>query len=207
MAEYHLQEMNDVRGDGKKHAYYKMKTVRQATMEDVLKFMEDNGSMVRRGETVLVLEEVQKALIHFLTLGYTVKIDQLGVFRLSLGTAPNKEVEAMDEDAEARNATSVVVRDVVFAAEKRFIGELNMNIRLQRGRTRHLHKPKCDAAERLSRALAFIDEQGFMRIHDYMQLTGLSRTMAQKELVQLKHDPSSGLTTKGRGTQKVYVRR
>lgn len=207
MAEYYLQEMNDLRGEGALRAYYRLRTYRQATMDDVLTYMERNGAMVHRGEARLVLEEVQMALRHFLSLGYTVKIDPLGSFRLSLGTRPEKEVEALDGEEGTRNASSVGVRDVLFTADRHFVDAVDLDTRLERSKTHRLTSSPYTREERLQQALDYIDQHGFLRIADYVRLTGLSRTSATKELQTFRRDETSGLTTAGRGTQKVYVRR
>ena len=207
MAEYYLQEMNDLRSEGTRRAFYRLRTYRQATMDDVLAYMEKNGAMVHRGEAQLVLAEVQQALRHFLSLGYTVKIDPLGSFRLSLGPRPEQEVEPVAGDTPARNATSIGVRDVLFTADRSFVKVLDLETNLVRSKTHKLTPSPYTPAERLQRALEYIDQHGFMRIADYVRLTGLSRTSATTELQTLRRDETSGLTTAGRGTQKVYVRR
>ena len=46
-----------------------------------------------------------------------------------------------------------------------------------------------------------------MRIADYMEMTGLSRTTATLELIEFRKDPESGITFIGRGSSKVYVRK
>lgn len=207
MAEYYLQEMNDVRGDGKQNAFYRLRTYRQATMEDVLTYMEGNGAMVHRGQVQLVLEEVQKALCHFLSHGYTVKLEPLGSFRLSLGTRPEKDVENLDGEDGKRNASSVCVRDILFTADHGFVKTIDMRTHLQRSKTHRLSPSPYTREERLQRALNYIDQHGYMRIADYVRLTGLSRTYATKELQAFRRDETSGLIYEGRGTQKVYVRR
>ena len=45
----------------------------------------------------------------------------------------------------------------------------------------------------------------FMRVPDYVRLTGLSRTTASIELRKLASNPSSGITSRGRRSQKYYV--
>lgn len=46
-----------------------------------------------------------------------------------------------------------------------------------------------------------------MRIQDYVELTGLSRTSATLELKEFRENPESGITFNGRGTTKVYIKR
>jgi hypothetical protein len=45
----------------------------------------------------------------------------------------------------------------------------------------------------------------FMRVPDYVRLTGLSRTTAAQELRKLALDPSSDITSRGQRSQKYYV--
>jgi hypothetical protein len=45
-----------------------------------------------------------------------------------------------------------------------------------------------------------------MRVANYMELTGLSRTKATLELRAFRQDASTGIATIGRGSTKVYVK-
>lgn len=47
----------------------------------------------------------------------------------------------------------------------------------------------------------------FMRVPDYVSLTGLSRSTAAEELRKLATNPSSGIMSRGSRSQKVYVLR
>ena len=51
-----------------------------------------------------------------------------------------------------------------------------------------------------------LEEKGAMRVVEYMELTGLSRTKATLELKEFRQDASSGITFIGRGSTKVYVK-
>ena len=44
-------------------------------------------------------------------------------------------------------------------------------------------------------------------VPDYVRLTGLSRTTAAEELRKLAHDSSTGITSQGNRSQKVYILR
>lgn len=61
--------------------------------------------------------------------------------------------------------------------------------------------------ERRTRALDYLDEHPFLRIQDYMAITGLKRSSANRELLRLSNDPASGITISGYGSHRVYVRR
>ncbi|MCG4738772.1 DNA-binding protein, partial [Bacteroides intestinalis] len=47
----------------------------------------------------------------------------------------------------------------------------------------------------------------YMRVNDYCQLTGLLRNTAAKELKHWREMPETGITTNGRGSHKLYVKR
>lgn len=47
----------------------------------------------------------------------------------------------------------------------------------------------------------------FMKVPDYVQLTGLSRSTAAVELRKLASDPSTGITSRGQRSQKLYILR
>ena len=55
-------------------------------------------------------------------------------------------------------------------------------------------------------ALQFLEENGAMRVAQYVELTGISRTKATLELKEFSEDVSSGITTLGRGSAKVYIK-
>ena len=66
----------------------------------------------------------------------------------------------------------------------------------------------CYAAEGMyPPALEYLEEHGAMRVADYMELTGLSRTVATMELKAFRQDPNSGVDFIGRGSAKVYVKK
>ena len=55
-------------------------------------------------------------------------------------------------------------------------------------------------------ALDFLEKRGAMRVADYVEMTGLSRCVANKELIEFRRNPSSGISFIGRGNNKVYVK-
>ena len=70
-----------------------------------------------------------------------------------------------------------------------------------------LRKSKFTLEERIQKARDFLEKNMFMRVPDYIRLTGLSRTSASIELRKLAFDPTSGITSKGQRSQKYYVLR
>jgi hypothetical protein len=77
---------------------------------------------------------------------------------------------------------------------------------LERAGESRLHRSPYTQEERLQLALQYLSEHGAMRVVEYMELTGLSRTKAAMELKEFRQDASSGITFIGRGSAKVYVK-
>ena len=77
---------------------------------------------------------------------------------------------------------------------------------MERAGESRLHHTPYTQEERLKQALQYLDEHGAMRVVEYMELTGLSRTKATLELKEFRQDASTGITFLGRGSTKVYVK-
>jgi predicted HTH transcriptional regulator len=60
--------------------------------------------------------------------------------------------------------------------------------------------------ERIRKALAVIDKQGYMTLSDYAIATSQTRSTASKDLRQLVSDPTTGITTRGSHSHKVWIR-
>lgn len=56
-------------------------------------------------------------------------------------------------------------------------------------------------------SLGYLEKHGSMKVANYMEMTGLSRTAATLELQEFRRDTTSGIDFIGRGSAKVYVKR
>ena len=61
-------------------------------------------------------------------------------------------------------------------------------------------------SERIAAAHRFLAKNQFMRIGDYAAITGLSRSSAQRELHELEKYKFSGITSRGSGSHRIWVR-
>ena len=61
-------------------------------------------------------------------------------------------------------------------------------------------------AEYIKQEMSDLNEHHFMRIADYMELTGLRRAAATMELRQLREDPANGITTEGKRNGIIDVK-
>lgn len=205
MAKYIKQEMPDMAGTGEKKVYYRIKTYRNIGMEEFIKKMTYHGN-ISRGTAISALTQAVETLGELIGSGYSVSIDGLGTFKATIGLCRNKEMDCLDGNTPKHNAKSLCLNGINYRADKELIKRAERYCKLERSHVSRLHKSTFTKEERLARALQFIDERGYMRIDDYVSLTGLSRTTACNELIELRRDPNNGITTEGRGPATVYVR-
>ena len=194
MANYILQEMADGMANKKKAPYPKMQIYTMFDYEQVIK----------RIHTIrAVLDTLGETIRDVLPMGHSIKIDGLGVFSLSLGfsDAPEDEDKSTYRHVQARN--------VNFKVDKSLLSDINRQNTFERAEpgVKQFKKLSTTPAERLAKALDFIDRHGQMTLTDYTLLTGLSRSGASQELKRFTSDPASDLTTRGAHAFKVWVRR
>ena len=84
---------------------------------------------------------------------------------------------------------------------------LNKDTSFERGETEAQvpQNIKLTREERLARAKAIIEKNGFMTLYDYANATHQSRSVASKDLQQIVADPNSDITTRGSHSHKVWV--
>ena len=206
MAKYIKQEIADMRGTGETKAYYRMKTIRNIGMKEFIEIMTRYGGLTE-GIAIAALTQASDTLAELMGMGYTVSIDGFGTFKATVGLKRFKEMDTIDGDEAKRNAQSLCVDGVNFKADKELVKQVSIKCKLERSHVSRLRKSPYSREERVALAMKFIEENGFMRLTDYVQLTRLSRSTACRELMELCADKSSSINTSGRRTHKVYVKR
>jgi predicted histone-like DNA-binding protein len=205
MAKYIKKEMPDLNGTGEKRAYYKLKTWRKLEFDEFVK----RCSSIHRTFGMSVIEGVLIAFrehrAYEISNGYSVKIDGLGVFTAKLGVRKDKEMDNFEEGTTQRNATSIEVPGINFRADKELIRLIDQKCDLERGGEERLRKPRYSQEERIAQARLYLKKRGFMHVGEYASLTGLSYTTASRELRRIASDPSSGITSQGRKSSKIYL--
>ena len=206
MAKYIKQEMTDLSGKGEEKVYYRLQSERNIDFKALAEYVGRHNGMMSKGLVINVMEHVVDAMAELLGEGHSVTIDGLGTFRASLGLAEDKEMDTFDGDETKRNARSLRLTGINYRADKVLIREANRHCKLERAGEVRLHHSPYSKEERLKLALQYLEEHGAMRVVEYMELTGLSRTKAAMELKEFRQDLSSGITFIGRGSAKVYVK-
>lgn len=206
MAEYIKQEMNDLDGSGKQRVFYRMKTLRNINAKQFVEKIAHPGSGLSEGNVLHVLTTLADELAYYLAQGYSVTIDEVGTFKPTLGLVKGKDMDTMDGQEQKRNARSIEVDGVNFRASKELVKATRLQCDLTRGGVSRVRQSPYTTEERLKAAKNYLKEHPFMRVADYMEITGLRRTKATQELKLWDKDPDSGITSQGRRTYKVYIR-
>ena len=198
--------MIDLSGKGEEKIYYRIQTERNIDFNELTQRIEQYHNLMNRGWVKSVMTYVVDEMTKLLGNGYSVTIDGLGTFKASIGLEVDKEMDTFDGDETKRNARSLRLTGINYRADKSLIKQANRHCKLERAGESRLHHTPYSKEERLKLAHQYLKEHGAMRVVEYMELTGLSRTKATLELKEFRQDASTGITFIGRGSAKVYVR-
>ena len=211
MANYILKEMAEGMADGHKTLYPKMQTYSLHDYETVIDHMRDYAGSFSEGMIKGVFDALVSVMKSWMPMGHNIKIDGLGVFSLSLGfdeSSPSeKEALKNVDDNPKTKYRHVCIKGINFKPDQKLLQALNKEASFERGETDVLvpKKTKLSREERLAKAKAIIEENGFMTLYDYANATHQSRSVASKDLRQIVADPNSGITTRGSHSHKVWI--
>ena len=211
MPKYILQELPGEMTDGKKIVFPKMQTYTLHDYETVILHMRDYAASFSEGTIRGVFEALVSVMESWMPMGHNIKIDGLGVFSLTLGFDESSPSEkAAQEDTSDNPKTKyrhVCVKGINFKPDQKLLKALNKDISFERSEAevQVSQKTKLSREERLARAKAIIEKNGFMTLYDYANATHQSRSVASKDLRQIVTDPNSGITTRGTHSHKVWV--
>ena len=181
----------------------------------------------RRGfsESVIqgVLMDVAEELALLLGEGNTVCVPGIGTFSIGVRLKDERRQQLEDEqDAVAEgtarkasepNARNIELHHLNFRKNKELFRDIQIHFSQQElkrtdGRSgRRITIDDTTQRHRIELAQQYLREHHYMHIDDYVRLTGLSRTSAQRELRELATYQYSGITIEGRGSHRVYVLR
>lgn len=207
MAEYIKQEMSDLDGSGEERVFYRMKIFHNINAKEFVSKLARPGSGLNEGSVLHVLTTLADELAYYMAQGYSVTIDGVGTFKPTLGIVKRKEKDTPEGEEQNPNARSLTVNGVHFRTSKELVKETARHCNLKRAGTGYIRRSPYSLEERIALAMKYLDEHHFMRVADYMELTGLRKTSATTELKRLREDPANGITTEGRRNGMIYVKR
>jgi len=212
MANYVIKEMPTGMGNGKKGRLFpKMQVYTEFDYDKVVELIHTNSPAFSQATVRGVLDTLAVVMKSYLPMGHTMKIDNLGVFSLSLEFADN-EVDSDNQQAPQKHASKkkyhhVRVKGVNFKVDKKLVDDINQENSFERTTPNPTSPSPYSLEERLQRALSHIDKHGFITLQEYANLNSLHYSTASRELAKLVLDPHSGIKAKGAGSHKVWVRR
>ena len=219
MANYYLQKLPDGMKEGEKVVYPKMQTYTLHDFNTVLKHMHVYASNISEGTMRAVLEALAETMKSWMPLGHNIKIDGLGVFSLTLGfdvstpqekAIANQKGQTDDEKKEPKTKyRHICIKGINFKPDAELLAEMNSETTFDRVETDVVvpKKGTLSLEERLSRAKAIIEKNGFMTLSEYVVATGLSRTAASLDLKAIVAEPAYGIATRGSHSHKIWVKK
>ena len=213
MANYVLQELPEGMTEGKKVVFPKMQTYSLHDFETVIKHMRDYAGNLSGGTIRAVFDAFTSMMETWMPMGHTIKIDGLGVFSLSLGfdTSSPSEME-MAKNSPAGEAPKdkyrhVYIKDINFKPDAELLMRLNRQASFNRAEPNIVshRRTTLSREERIAKAKAIISQHGYMTLTDYAIATRQSRAAASKDLKVIAADATSGITTRGSHSHKVWV--
>ena len=211
MAKYVLQELPEEMSDGKKIVYPKMQTYSLHDYETVIQHMHDYAGSFSEGTIKGVFDSLVSVMKSWMPMGHNIKIDGLGVFSLTLGfdeSSPSEKEESKNaDDSPKTKYRHVCIKGINFKPDPKLLQALNKEATFERSEAnvQVAQKTKLSREERIARAKAIIAKNGFMTLYDYANATHQSRSTASKDLRQIVADPTSGITTRGSHSHKVWI--
>ena len=215
MANYVLKEMPAGMGNGSEgKTFPKMQVYTEFDYDKVVELVHTNSPAFSEATVRGVLDTLAVVMKSYLPMGHTMKIDNLGVFSLSLefadnetDTANQQEIPETQETGSKKKYHHVKVKGVNFKVDKRLVEAINKENTFERTSGNPSSPSPYSLEERLQRALNHIDKHGFITLQEYANLNSLSYSTASRELSKLVLDPHSGIKPKGAASHKVWVRR
>ena len=210
MAKYKLQELTDMRNEGKRRVYPKMVTNRTLSRKEFVKKMQGYHRGISESTTEAVLMDVADMLVEMLSMGYNVNLEGIGTFSLSLGFEDDKPTEMKGEE-DKMAYRKVGVKDINFKASLELLKsvkhETDRDLERDMVGVKVIRKQLYSREERIARALEMIEANGFITLSDYAYINNLSRTAASLELKEITADQTSPIGSMGSGSHKVWVKR
>lgn len=206
MAKYIKQEVPDMKKTGEQKVFYRLKVERNVDFEEFIREICSHHRGISRGEALRVLVSASEVLAKLLGEGYSVSLQDWGTFKATIGLEEGKEMDTIDGEESKRNARSLMLNGVHFLPDRKLVRNARQNCKLERAGIARVRRSPFTQEERLQKALDYLEENGFLKVSQYMELTGLGHTKAANELRAFSRKPSSGIVRTGRSSATVYVK-
>lgn len=191
---------------GEQKVFYRLKVERNIDFQEFIRILCSHHQGVSRGEALRVLVSASETLAELLGKGYSVSLDDWGTFKATIGLEKGKEMDTMDGEESKRNSRSLLLNGVNFLPDKNLVRNARHNCKLERAGITRVHRSLFTQEERMQKALDYLEQNGVLKVSQYMELTNLGHTTAANELRMFSRNPSSGIVRMGRSSATVYVK-
>ena len=155
-----------------------------------------------KGDILGVISALGEVIASELVAGHAVYLDGIGRFSPSLKLKDGVEPEQEHKEGH-RNANSIEFHSINFRPSKELVNICNVKGELTRAKIHKSDPMNSTLEDRCHMALNYIKASGFLKVRDYVDLTGLSRNKASQELRDLKD--AGFLGGRGGGSHVVYI--
>ncbi len=210
MPKYELVEIPRLNDIGEHRVCPKLKTYETISTEKLIQKMVSYNGALSPSVIEAAIIDMSDMIVRLLSDGHKVKLDGLGTFSLSLGFEDDEAV-VVTKAGEKIKRKKVGVKSVNFRPSPDFIKSVKMatdkGLKREMPYARTIKKELYSKQERIDRALAVIDDNGFISLTDYANINNLSRTAASIELKEIDKDKTAPIMSVGKHSHKVWVKR
>lgn len=206
MGNYIVKKMASGMNGSNGKAFPKMQVYTEFDYDKVVELINTYSPAFSKGNIRGVLDTLATVMKNVLPMGHTLKIDNIGVFSLSLEFTDNGSDAIEELEQTARKHHHVKAKGINFRVDQKLMDDINKENSFERTVSDTTVPSSFSPEERLRRALDFIDKHGSIRLQEYANLNHISRTSASRELAQLTADPTSGIKAQGSGPLKCWSR-
>lgn len=197
-AKYDFRVMPDMQGKGEGTLYPQIVTEGTKTLKDIMRHASRHSGM-NEATIIGVVTYLEDVLAEFLAEGYNVKLGEIGTFSASLRSRRVKDKKEI-------RAQSVHFDNVNFQASKKLRSAIGQKMKLERVepyRGFRTSSEEFTAEQRFELLTRHLEENGYIDIKTYTQMTGLLKGKAASELKKWYEERK--IDKKGRAPHIIYV--
>ena len=207
MAKYIKQQCRNKNVRNEEDCFYRMERVGTISTNEFVEMVAHPGSGVSKGTVMQVLDRMIFQLSAQMAKGYAVNIEGLGRFHAAIALHKDKMMDSIDDNGVKRNSASIGVDNIKYHADRAIINHTESLCSLTRGNVNRLCISPYTKEQRLKLAIDYLSDaqHKVMKISDYMDMTKLSKTKAQLELVEFRENSETGIGVIGVRNHILYT--
>ncbi|MBR1838787.1 MAG: HU family DNA-binding protein [Bacteroidaceae bacterium] len=203
MTKFKLRRNNVQQASGDDRLYPQIVLGGTVSLSDLAQEIE-NGSSLTSADIKAAVSALSAAIARHAAAGKSVRIPGIGTFRARLGYRDEERIETVDAQTK-RKGPSVCVNGLYFKASQELVQQTSQLAVLERITTDDKATPVESLEARKDILRQYLSEHPFVNCATYARLTGLSKSVATKELRAMLHEADGFLAAEGQASHRVYV--